>query len=63
VELLWLKGAGEWGRHSVLVRVSKHRGISTMKMIIMVTAAFLAMQNVAAAADLPIGKYRGGGSA
>ena len=28
-----------------------------MKMIIMVTAAFLAMQNVAAAADLPIGKY------
>jgi hypothetical protein len=34
-----------------------------MKMIIMVTAAFLAMQNVAAAADLPIGKYPVGAAA
>jgi hypothetical protein len=34
-----------------------------MKMIIMVTAAFLAMQNVAAAADLPIGKCPVGAAA
>jgi hypothetical protein len=37
--------------------VSKRRGISIVKIIIMITAALLAMLSVAAAADLPIRKY------
>ena len=54
--LLPAKGAN-WGLTRSTVRVSKRRGISIMKIIIMVTAAFFVMLSVAAAADLPIGKY------
>jgi hypothetical protein len=57
--LLLLAGAN-WSVTRSTVRVSKRRGISIVKIIIITTAAFLAMLSVAAAADLPIGKYRGG---
>jgi hypothetical protein len=60
--LLLAKGAN-WGLTRSTVRVSKRRGISIMKIIIMVTAAFFAMLSVAAAADLPIGKYPVGAAA
>ena len=35
------------------VRVAQHKGISIMKIVIIVTAGLLAMLSVAAAADLP----------
>ena len=67
IALLLLAKGANWGLTRSTVRVSKRRGISIMKIIIMVTAAFFAMLSVAAAADLPrkeppppagpIGKY------
>ena len=50
--LLLAKGAN-WDVTRSLVRVSKHKGINIMKIIIMATAAFFAGLSVAAAADLP----------
>ena len=57
IALLLLAKGAKWGLTRSTVRVSKSRGISIMKIIIMVTAGFFVMLSVAAAADLPIGKY------
>jgi hypothetical protein len=52
-----LLAGANWGVTRSTVRVSERRGISIVKIIIISTAAFLAVLSVAAATDLPIGKY------
>jgi hypothetical protein len=48
-----LLAGANWGVTRSTVRVSERRGISIVKIVIITTAAFLAMLSVAAAADLP----------
>ena len=62
METALLAGRSDWGVTRSTVRVSAG-GFRIVKIVIATMAAFLAMLSVAAAADLPIGKYPIGAAA